>query len=127
MKTRRQRFTRSGGFVLLLSLAALAQSGAQTCVQAPSGLVSWWPEDRTADDIADSNDGTLAGGATFASGRVGQAFSLDGAGASVNIANAPNLDVGNHVTIDLWIKGDPSNAMDTCCQGLITTDFYGIE
>src|SRR5262249_47987828 len=28
---------------------------------------------------------------------------------------------------DFWMKGDPSNAMDTCCQGLITTDFYGIE
>jgi hypothetical protein len=29
-------------------------------------------------DIADGNDGTLANGATFAAGRVGQAFSLDG-------------------------------------------------
>jgi Concanavalin A-like lectin/glucanases superfamily len=45
----------------------------------------------------------------------------------VNIPNAPNLDVGNQVTIAFLMKGDISNPMDTCCQGLVTTDFYGVE
>ena len=52
-----------------------AQSG---CVAAPSGMVSWWPGDGNADDIVDGSPGTLQGGATFAPGMVGQAFSFPG-------------------------------------------------
>ena len=50
----------------------------KTCVPPPSSLVSWWPGDGHAEDIGDSNDGSLQGGATFAPGVVGQAFTFDG-------------------------------------------------
>src|SRR5262245_1572545 len=105
MKTTRQRVTIVGGFILLSFLVAFTQSGAQTCVQPPSGLVSWWPGDGTADDIADNNDGTLAGGATFASGRVGQAFSFDGVDDYVLVPDSPNLDFNptSFVTVDAWV------------------------
>ena len=43
-----------------------------------SGHVSWWPGDGNADDILDSNHGSLKNGASFAAGKVAQAFSLDG-------------------------------------------------
>ena len=45
---------------------AAAQSAA-TCVEPPSGLVSWWPLDETSGstttaDIVDSNPGAVTGG-----------------------------------------------------------------
>jgi hypothetical protein len=66
--------------------------------------VSWWPGDGNAHDIADGNNGTLMGGATFASGKVGQAFLLDGINAFVDAGNAPNLHVSaGDFTVDAWV------------------------
>ena len=53
---------------------ARAPRSPLSCISAPSGLVSWWPGDGNADDIADANPGTLVGSVTFAPGKVGQAF-----------------------------------------------------
>ena len=49
-----------------------------TCTPAPSGLVSWWRAEGDARDFWDGNHGSLQNGATFAAGKVGQAFSFDG-------------------------------------------------
>jgi hypothetical protein len=76
----------------------------QTCVQPPSGLVSWWPGDGNADDVQNVNDGTLQGDATFAPGMVGQAFSLDGVGDFVESPENGSLDLNGPFTIDLWVK-----------------------
>ena len=56
----------------VLSLASSDTTFSQTCVDPPSGLVSWWPGDGNASDIVDGNDGALENGATFAAGHVGQ-------------------------------------------------------
>lgn len=113
-----------GGLFLLLSSSPVDHTVAQSCVQAPDGLVSWWPGDGHTNDIINSNHGTLQNDATFAPGIVGQAFSFDGDGDFVMVPKAPNLDVGSQLTIDLWMRADPSNPLDECCQGLATTDFY---
>lgn len=74
-----------------------------TCVTPPSGMVSWWPGDGTAEDIVGDNDGTLEGGATFAAGKVGQAFSFDGSGDFVSVPDEDVWTLGNAAfTIDLW-------------------------
>ena len=96
----------------------------EKCLAAPAGLVSWWPGDGSPEDIADDNDGILVGDATYAPGMVGQAFAFDGDGDYVKVPRADNLDVGAQLTIDFWMKADPSNLMGDCCQGLVTTDFY---
>ena len=49
-------------------------------ISPPAGLVSWWPGDGNANDIVGDNHGTLENGATFATGKVNQAFSFDGTG-----------------------------------------------
>jgi hypothetical protein len=90
---------------LLAALCFLSSSSsAQTCVQPPAGLVSWWPRDGNAQDIIGPNDGTLQGGATFAPGMVEQAFSLNGLDAWVDLGTA----VGNFGTgdfsVDFWVK-----------------------
>ena len=69
-------------FSLLLTLVAISHAEAQTCVQPPSDLVSWWPGDGNADDLQNVNDGMLQGEATFDTGMVGQAF----VGAHLNVS-----------------------------------------
>ena len=49
------------------------------------------------------NSGVLLNGATFAPGRVGQAFSFDGTSGYIRIADNPNLHFTNALTIEAWI------------------------
>ena len=79
------------------------------CFPPLAGLVGWWPGDGNTDDLADGNNGTLEGGATFASGKVGQAFLLDGIDDSVNLGNASNLHVSvGDFTVGAWVFFTPS-------------------
>ena len=72
-------------------------------VPAPAGLVSWWRGEGDANDSRDGNHGALVGGVTFAAGRVGQAFNLNGSNR-VEVADAPNLDLTSAVTLEAWIN-----------------------
>jgi len=89
----------------LFALTASTPARTQTCVEAPAGLVSWWRGDGSAEDFYGDNDGTLQGDATFATGKVGNGFSLDGASDYVEIANSASLNLGtSDFTIELWMK-----------------------
>ena len=61
----------------------------RTCVPPPASMVSWWPGDENANDIQGNNNGTLQNGATFAAGKVGQAFSFDGVNDFIEVPNSP--------------------------------------
>ncbi len=69
----------------------------------PSDLVSWWPGDGNASDIADGNHGTLIGGTTYDTGKVDQAFSFDGVNDRVGVADSENLKITDSLTIDAWL------------------------
>ncbi len=73
-------------------------------VEPPAGMVSWWPGDGNAQDIVGGNDGILSGDASFAPGKVGDAFTLDGTGDFVLVPDSPNLNITGDVTVDLWAK-----------------------
>jgi uncharacterized protein (TIGR03437 family) len=73
----------------------------QTCVQPPSGIVSWWFAEGNANDLRDGNHGQLEGGAGYAAGHVGRAFSFEGTG-QVRVANNANLNVQTF-TIEAWV------------------------
>ena len=83
----------------------------------PSGVVGWWPGDGNANDIWGVNHGVLTGGATVTGGTVGQAFSFDGTGASVNIDHDPTLNLSNF-TIEAWVN--PGRFTPNDWQPLIT-------
>lgn len=102
--------------------AALAQ-----CVPAPGGLVSWLAGEGNIKDSIGANNGVLVNGAAFATGKVGQAFTFDGATGYVKIPRSPSLDVTNAFTIDFWMRADPGNIIGETYQGLVTSDFFGIE
>ena len=72
------------------------------CIDPPAGMISWWPGDDNADDIQDGNDGTL-NGATFAEGKVGQAFSFDGNNDSVDMGNVLDFGTGTF-SVDAWVQ-----------------------
>ncbi len=73
------------------------------CTTAPAGLVSWWPGNGNAVDIADNINGTLVGNVTFGTGEVGQAFNFSGSGTAVTLGNPTALQLQNF-TIEAWIQ-----------------------
>jgi predicted ribosomally synthesized peptide with SipW-like signal peptide len=75
-----------------------------TPILPPTGMVSWWTGDGTANDFYNINNGTLGGGATYTAGKVGQAFSFDGIDDSVFVSSSGSLDLGNTHTVDMWVK-----------------------
>ncbi len=73
------------------------------CVPVPSGIVSWWRSDESASDEYGRNSGTLMNGATYTSGKVGQAFNFDGVDDHVRIPSSSSLNPTGSFTIDAWI------------------------
>jgi YVTN family beta-propeller protein len=76
------------------------------CVPEPRGLVAWWPGDGTASDVRGTNHGRLVGSARFGPGRIGQAFSFDGAGGFVSLGDLGNLNglATSEYTLAAWVK-----------------------
>ena len=79
------------------------------CSERGTGLVGWWQAEGTAANQSGINNGTLMGTAAFAAGKVGQAFSLDGAGW-VEMADASAFEVTSQVTLEAWIRPDDLTA-----------------
>lgn len=66
--------------------------------------VSWWPGEGNAADVNDGNNGSLVGSTSFASGKLGQAFSFNGAG-HVAVPDSTSLNPGySDFTIDFWMR-----------------------
>ena len=82
-------------------------STSSAYIHPPSGLVNWWPGDGNASDIQGSSNGTLTNGATFGTGKVGQAFSFDGADDLVALAAQPAISTA--LTIEGWVNFDSAN------------------
>jgi len=73
------------------------------CVTPPTGLVSWWKGEGNFLDSAGTNNGTNSGNVTFAPGRVGQGFVMNGNGNVVQLGNPTNLQ-SQDFSIETWIK-----------------------
>lgn len=125
--------------ILILGALGYSQdtfSQVPMCIPPPDGMISWWPGDDNADDIQDDNHGTLSGDATFVAGKVGQAFTFDGAGDFVNIDGLVNdVESNSAGTVDLWVKypngnepaaGDTGNIF-TVSKGDGTDNYFQIN
>jgi YVTN family beta-propeller protein len=82
--------------VLVIAISINAYSQAR--------LVSYWPGNGSPDDIADSNTATTPGGAVYAAGMAGQAFSLDGFSRYVQVPDSPSLSLTGPYTLSAWIN-----------------------
>jgi hypothetical protein len=91
--------------LILVLTASIANHAATQAM--PTGLVSWWRGEGNANDSANANNSTLVGNTAFASGQLGQAFGLDGAGDFVDFGNASNLHVSaGDFTVVAWVNFD---------------------
>lgn len=89
---------------------------------ALAGEESTWSAEDNASDSVDGNNGTLQNGATFATGRVGQAFSFDGVDDYVNVPDSNSLDFGTgDFSIAYWVK---FNDLDDGSNGMVYKDTY---
>ncbi|MBK9374161.1 MAG: LamG domain-containing protein [Holophagales bacterium] len=96
-------------FVVLVAASLLLPAGSAlaqvpACTPPPPGMVAWWPGDGNASDIAGVHHGSVVGGVTYAAGRVGQAFRLDGSTGWVQVPDSAALSVTGQITIDAWIN-----------------------
>jgi len=82
------------------------------CTPPPANMVTWWPGDGNSNDIQGPTfeNGTLMNGATFAPGKVGQAFSFDGSDDYVRIPTSAGLNVQSF-TIDAWVNPASTGSM----------------
>ncbi len=93
----------SGVLATILSLASLVtgpQNATADCLPPPSGLWHWWLADGNALDNAGTNNGTLAGGVSYAAGEVGTSFNLNGTNGYVSVGSGINP---TQFTLSAWI------------------------
>lgn len=73
------------------------------CTPRPAGMVSWWTGDGNANDLAGGFNGTLYGTATYAPGKVAQAFSFTNNGYVEVTDNAVHFPQDSF-TVDAWVR-----------------------
>jgi hypothetical protein len=98
------------------AVEALEDRTVPTAVAVPAGLVSWWQAQNSAVDVMGLNNATLYNGATYAAGKVGQAFSFDGVNDRASVGDSASLKLTTSLTIEGWIK---VNAFPTTNPGEI--------
>lgn len=74
------------------------------CQPVQPDLVSWWTGDGNTLDIRSRNDGTLQNGTTYGTGKVGQAYSLDGVDDFVELGDLPQTQNADEITVMAWVK-----------------------
>jgi hypothetical protein len=123
-----KNLTYTGGyFTDATSSSAVTLTANSSCDPVPPGAISWYRAEGNAVDSVGINNGALIGGATTSAGMAGQAFTFDGVNDSVNVPMTTSLQLTTGATLEFWMKGDSTNALNFCCQGLVATDMYAIE
>ncbi len=94
-----------------------------------SGQLGWWPGEGDSLDLVGTNHGTQLNGLTFAAGKSGNAFNLDGVDDSISIADNAVLKPAA-ITAEAWVY--PSAAQSANATVLMKTtaaamtDGYGL-
>ena len=73
------------------------------CVPATSNLVAWWQAEGNYYDAVSGFNGVPVNDVSFASGKVGTAFSFNSDGSGIGIPSFTNFEVQNF-TIEAWIQ-----------------------
>ncbi len=74
---------------------------ARYYASSASGMRAWYSAEGNADDRFGVNNGTLQNGAGTSTGKVGQAFNLDGINDNVTIGD---IDLPSTFSIDAWVN-----------------------
>lgn len=92
--------------ILLVTLQSIPTTAAPTCAILPENMIGWWPANGDANDYLAKHHGTLGAEANFVSGKVREAFNLDGTDDFIRILDSDpdlQLDGLSELTIDAWV------------------------
>ena len=78
-----------------------------------TGVISWWRGEGDSEGAVGGEGGTLMNGATFAAGKVGQAFAFDGVDDYIHVADRPGFHVTNALTVEAWVYPTSHGAYHT--------------
>jgi serine/threonine protein kinase/WD40 repeat protein len=73
-------------------------------VLTAGNLVGWWTGNNVTTDSANGNHGSLANGASYGAGQVGESFSFDGVDDFVQVGAPASLRLTKQLTIEAWIN-----------------------
>ena len=91
----------SGGRILSSNALVTILAQPTICVSAPAGIVGWWTAEGNTSDVVNSS--TTIGTASYTTGRVGRAFSMNGTTHGLTAAASSNLAVQS-LTIEAWVN-----------------------
>jgi hypothetical protein len=79
-------------------------------------LVGYWKFDEgsgtnAADASGTGNNGTVLNGATWTTGRIGNALRFDGVNDYVNVGNGASMNFTGRITIAAWVKAEATNGL----------------
>jgi hypothetical protein len=74
-----------------------------------SGVVSHWPGEGNTNDVVGPNNGTFQNGSGYATGVIGQAFSLDGVNRYITAPDSPSLSLADEFTLEARVSFNATN------------------
>ena len=98
-------------------------AGDAPCAAPPAGLVACWTGESNALDRVGGNTGTLLGGASYSTGKVGQAFSFNGSSGCMHIPYSSSL-ASPAFSVEAWVK-PTAQVSDAIDQELIFGQSFG--
>jgi len=81
------------------------------------GLLAYYKADNTPNDALGTYNGTLVNGATYATGKINQGFSLDGVNDYVDLGSWFRLSKTNPFTVSCWVKISTNSQMNIISNG----------
>ncbi|HWQ33398.1 MAG TPA: FG-GAP-like repeat-containing protein [Blastocatellia bacterium] len=99
--------------------------GITGCAAVPAGQVAWYRGEGNANDAAGSSHGALQGNATYAPGKVGQAFNLNGTNAFVQAPHTTSLTPSAQMTLEAWINPSALSSADNSANRVIDKENQG--
>ena len=98
-----------------LAFFATGVAAAQGCVAPPSGMLAWYPAERSGDDAASFFNGAAAGDTAYVAGRVGEAFAFDGAGDRVGTTvTVEEMRAVRTFSYEMWAR--PTATLPACAE-----------
>jgi hypothetical protein len=94
---------KGAGRKFLFAVLCLALLSGIAFAACPAGMVSYWKGDSNTNDSIGANNGAWQGTAIYASGKVNQAFSFNGANY-VQVPDSNSLDITDELTVCAWVN-----------------------
>lgn len=92
-------------------------------IPPPAGIVAWWRAETNTLDSIGTNNGFLINNATFAPGKVGQAFSLNGTSDAVEFLDSPSLRPAS-LTFETWVMFQSLGTEIICAKTIGSYSYY---